>query len=861
MFLVPHRRLAPSSDCCLLGLDKRALSLSPPGKAFARRLFLMENDARWWRSFHLTLSRSRKLNLGCFHCQTGTCLSDFATPDAQSKLREWHAQWAALPAEAQDAHILWVFQGSMAQKPSSEGTQTAVSDAEAPGPASPAAVISESDSETPDDQASASKRQRIDTESDASEVSLDSESSKPSATATRCTSRPRRPRRGRFSADILGHKVCVAAGLRLMRVGAPRLARVLAGRPDGRKHRPQLPGKQTASVWKFLWRVYHSVAEGMPDKFNFGSPEAQTMVLAVMGRARRAQGSLAPSAARDEDGSDDEGSNEESGEQVTRAIAAHAMHIESRRNPAENTAMGPGMFQGPLRFLPPGKRIHLYWEYVTWSRQGNMPAASFRTFLRAFGKCRHCLRFRKIGQHAVCQACTTLKARLRIARLPQERQAVLEEYTEHVLRQWCDRQVYANATSVSLECRRLLQQGVRFARMAQSVSQLCMIVDGMDQAKFRLPRILHKSKGVEKLIRPALHVQGAWAHGFGYHLAVMDADMRHDTNNNVEVISRMLEQVYVTHHGLPLGLHLQQDNTSRECKNQKILKWAVKLVALGVFRWVSLNYLVTGHSHEDIDGTFGQLAVRFSMYEFDDDVDATSLLLKLLGNLGIEETSRRASLAYKMDEAASWETWWEQMNVKFSQLTGPRAPHVFMVTRRQYLALLLEGKGPPADPAPGIPPWATDVMVAVKEYMHNNKPYQVFTAWPGNDVGHLANQPPADSVHPRRTVTLADRKAIARKAQEAHARSVISAKARDYLVQWSSSTRHRQPRPARYEFLNHRAEQPSLGGVAGPPGRASAVMRVRVQGLGVAGNARPPLPDVPESDDDAEGGALHILPP
>ena len=306
-------------------------------------------------------------------------------------------------------------------------------------------------------------------------------------------------------------KVCVAAGLRLMRVGAPRLARVLAGREDGRKHRPQLPGKQTASVWQFLWRVYHNVAEGMPDKFDFANPDAKTMVLAVMGRSKA---SLPPSA-RDGPDTEEDSSDENSGEKVTRAIAAHAMHLESRRNPADLTALGPGMFQGPLRFLPPGKKIHLYWEYMAWSNHWNKPMASWRTFQRAFGKCRHCLRFRKIGQHAVCQVCTTLKARLRTTKLPKDRHAVLEEYTEHVLRQWCDRQVYANATSVSLECRRLLQDGVCFARMAHSVSQVCMIVDGMDQAKFRLPRILKKSKGVEKLIRPALHVQGAWAHGFG----------------------------------------------------------------------------------------------------------------------------------------------------------------------------------------------------------------------------------------------------------------------------------------------------------------------------------------------------------
>ena len=87
----------------------------------------------------------------------------------------------------------------------------------------------------------------------------------------------------------------------------------------------------------------------------------------------------------------------------------------------------------------------------------------------------------------------------------------------------------------------------------------------------------------------------------------MDGDVRHDTNNNVEVICRMPEQIYDTHGGLPMGLHFQQDNTSRECKNNKKLKWVPKLVGNRVFRWLSLSYFVTGYTHEDIDGTFGQL--------------------------------------------------------------------------------------------------------------------------------------------------------------------------------------------------------------------------------------------------------------
>ena len=144
-----------------------------------------------------------------------------------------------------------------------------------------------------------------------------------------------------------------------------------------------------------------------------------------------------------------------------------------------------------------------------------MPLASFSTFFRAFGQCDKQLRIRTVGEHAVCDICTCLKKRLRDARWPKDRQAILMEYTSHVLMVWLDRQVYANATTTSLECRRLLEMGERFGAIALSVSQLCMAVDGMDQAKFRVPRILLKTKGLEKLYRPALHIQGAWAHGWG----------------------------------------------------------------------------------------------------------------------------------------------------------------------------------------------------------------------------------------------------------------------------------------------------------------------------------------------------------
>ena len=96
----------------------------------------------------------------------------------------------------------------------------------------------------------------------------------------------------------------------------------------------------------------------------------------------------------------------------------------------------------------------------------------------------------------------------------------------------------------------------------------------MDQAKFRVPRQTTKTHAFEKLVRPALHVQGAWCEGFGSHFAVADADMKKDTNNNIEVLARLLEHLYVQWEGLPLCIAIIQDNTSRKCKIPLIIKWA-----------------------------------------------------------------------------------------------------------------------------------------------------------------------------------------------------------------------------------------------------------------------------------------------
>ena len=65
----------------------------------------------------------------------------------------------------------------------------------------------------------------------------------------------------------------------------------------------------------------------------------------------------------------------------------------------------------------------------------------------------------------------------------------------------------------------MLDMGTLLITMARESGVWCIRVDGVDQAKFRVPRALTKTHAFDKLIRPALNVQGAWREGFAYHFS------------------------------------------------------------------------------------------------------------------------------------------------------------------------------------------------------------------------------------------------------------------------------------------------------------------------------------------------------
>jgi hypothetical protein len=233
-----------------------------------------------------------------------------------------------------------------------------------------------------------------------------------------------------------------------------------------------------------------------------------------------------------------------------------------------------------------------------------MMFAALPTKVEVFQRKTAILGFRKTdGEHSLCTACEGFKHELRRAKGVLERQSIIEAYSVHLQGQWKDRMVYWAARSMSCQwvMATLSLDSLSSALSAcQSMSLLTVISDGMDQAKFCIPRWgRRRTHLVEKFPRPSCHTQGVLAHGHALHMGLSLPDVPKDSWSSVETLARMFDAILAQHNTLPHHLHLQQDNCARDCKNQKVMKWICFLLIKGVFRTANLSFLRKGHTHED----------------------------------------------------------------------------------------------------------------------------------------------------------------------------------------------------------------------------------------------------------------------
>ena len=95
-------------------------------------------------------------------------------------------------------------------------------------------------------------------------------------------------------------------------------------------------------------------------------------------------------------------------------------------------------------------------------------------------------------------------------------------------------------------------------------------IDGMDQAKFKVPRNLKSSAEFSSLWRPSLHVVGCLAFGHVEAYYIMNSDQKKDANMEATVVSKVLDlindKLVDSGHVMPRTLVVGADNTVREAK-------------------------------------------------------------------------------------------------------------------------------------------------------------------------------------------------------------------------------------------------------------------------------------------------------
>ena len=87
-----------------------------------------------------------------------------------------------------------------------------------------------------------------------------------------------------------------------------------------------------------------------------------------------------------------------------------------------------------------------------------------------------------------------------------------------------------------------------------------------------------------------------------------------DSNASLETVAYALHLLQTKHNvHLPgCSLSIQADNTCREIKNNPFFRWAALQTSSGNLKNVSVRFLRSGHSHEDVDQIFGRLAMHYS---------------------------------------------------------------------------------------------------------------------------------------------------------------------------------------------------------------------------------------------------------
>ena len=267
----------------------------------------------------------------------------------------------------------------------------------------------------------------------------------------------------------------------------------------------------------------------------------------------------------------------------------------------------------PIQYMNPGSFEDLWSQYQAEKSAGEQVSKS--TLYKAYRTTwSHVLKFRNIGQGKRCKICAKFDEERAQATTEEERVTIAQAKRTHIDEVLADRAVVDRAIKIS-------EKDAANPTGDGHNQLLTITIDGMDQAKFRVPRNLASSAEFESLWRPQLHVTGTIVHGHLECYFIMDADQAKDSNMNATVIARTLDLVkQKTGQSLPRNIAIQADNTTRESKNQHFATFTSYLVASEKFDASETQFLQVGHTHNGQDQRFSTVATVLSRAPVLEDV-------------------------------------------------------------------------------------------------------------------------------------------------------------------------------------------------------------------------------------------------
>ena len=336
-----------------------------------------------------------------------------------------------------------------------------------------------------------------------------------------------------------------------------------------------------------------------------------------------------------------------------------------------------------MREIPHNTVGDLYWQFLATCELAGTPNPPCRkTFQNTWNsrwssvmKCRH------LSQHMQCQTCYELKEKTyRTHASLEEKMAWARRWRDHLRDQYEDRTIY---------------WGLRFASRQSDSTVLVLIIDSMDKKKCAWPRYSfakrpHEIDGLKP--RPRMTLTCAIAHGWLTGFYVAPETLSHGSNAFMEVLCIVLSKVRdmcrVQGRRFPLHLVLQADNTVAQTKNGYCAALCTHLVGASKFATVTMNFMMVGHTHEDVDQMFGlvtESVVR--KHRWETPIEFERLLMEEIGPKVRDQN--HAFVVQGLRSIRNFNAWLEPQRVTlrncWATRDGIEAPHSFTFKRRSDL--------------------------------------------------------------------------------------------------------------------------------------------------------------------------------